>query len=151
MPTEVPAHFFDQSAIIPWRLSHGELEVLLISSRKKKRWVIPKGVKEFDLEAHESAAKEALEEAGIEGEVKTKPLGRYEYKKWGGTCKVEVFAMGVHTEHDIWEENYRDREWVSVDEASERLDEPELKRLVQSLPKFLRLGTAHPAAQSDLP
>lgn len=137
MLRDVPAHYFEQSAVIPWRQSQGELEILLISSRKKKRWVIPKGVKELELTAPASAAKEALEEAGIEGEVKTQPLGRYEYNKWGGTCKVEVFAMEVHTEHEIWEENYRDREWVSLDEAAARLDEPELKQLVQSLRNFL--------------
>jgi len=136
-PTPVPDYFYTQSAVIPYRRRDGRLEVLLISSRRKKRWVIPKGVKEPDLSPQDSAAKEALEEAGIRGRVSSKPIGSYAYQKWGGTCQVQVHTMGVEAVLDEWDESYRDREWLSVDEAAERLTEPELRRLVASLPQFL--------------
>ena len=135
---QVPEYYYTQSAVIPYRQRDGELEIMLISSRKKKRWVIPKGVKEPQLSPGESAAKEAVEEAGITGRVSDSSLGSYEYNKWGGTCKVEVYAMDVHTELDHWQESYRDREWLSLGEARERLDEPELRQLLESLPEFLR-------------
>jgi 8-oxo-dGTP pyrophosphatase MutT (NUDIX family) len=112
--------------------------VLLISSRKKRRWVIPKGVKEPDLTPQASAAKEALEEAGIEGRVSERPIGTYRYQKWGGICTVEVFAMAVGEVRETWEESYRDREWLSLETAISRIDEDRLKELLRSLPDFLR-------------
>ena len=129
--SEVPEYYFQQSAVVPIRRRGGKTEVLLITSRKRKRWVIPKGVKEPELSGPDSAAKEALEEAGIEGTVLTETLGRYVYDKWGGTCTVDVYLMQVDTVHDQWEEQFRDREWVDVDTAIERLREPELKNIVR--------------------
>ncbi len=137
MPT-VPEHFFVQSAVIPYRVRADSAEILVITSRKAKRWVIPKGVKEPGLSAQASAAREALEEAGIEGVVSAQPVGHYEYSKWGGTCRVAVFAMAVETVHEHWQESYRRREWVGVDEAEARVDEEALKRLIRSIPVLLQ-------------
>ncbi len=136
--SDVPDYFFVQSAVIPYRQQNGDLEILMISSRKKRRWVIPKGVKEPELSAQASAAQEALEEAGIEGQVSKRPVGRYEYEKWGGTCSVEVFTMMVEKVHEEWLESYRDREWVSVKQAVRRVNEKQLKQLIQSMPEFLK-------------
>ncbi len=127
-----------QSAVIPYRDRGDGLEVLMITSRKRKRWVLPKGVKELDLSPQDSAAKEALEEAGIQGVVSEAPIGSYQYDKWGGTCTVEVFIMDVQNVLDEWEESYRDREWVSLEEAMRRVSEPELKRILRRLPDFPR-------------
>lgn len=126
----VPEHFYKQSAALPYRNDRGRLEILVVSSRRRKRWVIPKGVRELDLDAAASAAKEALEEAGIEGDVSNDSIGTYEYEKWDGTCTVEVFSMAVHTSYDTWPESYRDRHWLSPQEAAERVDEPELKKII---------------------
>lgn len=136
--TDVPDYFFVQSAVIPYRELDGDLEILLISSRKKRRWVIPKGVKEPELSAQASAEQEALEEAGIEGRVSGCPVGHYEYKKWGGTCRVEVFVMSVEKVHLEWLESYRDREWVSVQEAAQRVSEKQLKQLIRFVPDILK-------------
>ncbi len=138
MTRQVPEHFYMQSAVIPYRERGEEIEVLMITSRKRKRWVLPKGVKELDLSPQDSAAKEAFEEAGIEGLVSEGPIGSYQYDKWGGTCTVEVFTMNVQKVLDEWEESYRDREWVSLAEAMGRVSEPELKRILQRLPEFQR-------------
>jgi phosphohistidine phosphatase len=133
----VPDYFYNQSAVIPFRWRDGSLEVLMITSRRKKRWVIPKGVKEPELSAADSAAKEALEEAGILGRASSHPVGSYRYEKWGGTCEVRVFAMAVDTVLKDWEESYRDREWVSLEEARRRVREKELKTILRSLPERL--------------
>lgn len=133
---QVPAHFYTQSAVIPYRQVQGRFEVLLITSRKKKRWVIPKGVMEPELSAADSATKEALEEAGIRGSVSASPIGNYAYDKWGGTCTVQVHTMSVHEILDEWQESYRDREWVSIEEAVARVREPDLKQLIRQLPDF---------------
>jgi phosphohistidine phosphatase len=133
-----PDYYYNQSAVIPYRGNSDNLEILLITSRKKKRWVIPKGIIEPDLTPSHSAAKEALEEAGLEGRVSPVPIGTYQYEKWGGTCKVEVYAMEVDKMLDDWLESHRDREWVSVRTAISRVKENRLKSIIKSLPFFLR-------------
>jgi len=85
-------------------------KIVLITSRRKKRWIIPKGVIELGLAPEDSAAKEALEEAGVVGSVSPRELGRYEYEKWGGVCTVRVFEFHVHRSLESWDEcEIRDR------------------------------------------
>ncbi len=134
---EKPDYYYAQSAVIPFRLRHGELEILMITSRKKKRWIIPKGIKEPDLTAWDSAAKEALEEAGVEGRVSTTPAGTYRYDKWGGTCTVEVYTLEVEKVHRSWLESFRLRRWLSLGEAVALIREEELRRILRRLPASL--------------
>ena len=99
--------------------------------------MIPKGIIEPDLSPAESAAKEALEEAGVEGRVGTEPLGHYEYEKWGGTCSVEVFVLEVDRVHDEWAEDHRQRLWLTPAAAAERVEEEDLARLIAELSSSL--------------
>ena len=130
-----PAYYYTQSSVIPYRVHDGKLEVLVIASSKKHHLVVPKGIKDPGLSPRESAAKEALEEAGIEGEVAEAELGRYTCEKWGATCTVAVFPMKVTRviAEDEWEESHRGREWVSPDVAASRLKQKELRPLVKKL------------------
>jgi phosphohistidine phosphatase len=125
-----PAHYFSQSAVVPYRRHGGKVQILLITSRNRKRWVVPKGVRELDLSPAESAAQEALEEAGIRGRVSKESVGSYVYRKWGGTCTVELFVMKVESVLDEWQESERDREWLAPEEAAARVNEAELARLI---------------------
>jgi len=122
--------YIEQSGVIPYRLEQGKIEILLVSSRKKKRWVIPKGIVEPDLTPQDSAAKEALEEGGILGEVLPESVGNYTYEKWGGVCRVVVFLLKVTSLEANWLEDYRERQWFSLPEARKRLDEAELKAIL---------------------
>ena len=122
--------YIEQSGVIPYRLEQGKIEILLVSSRKKKRWVIPKGIVEPDLTPQDSAAKEALEEGGILGEVLPESVGTYTYEKWGGVCRVVVFLLKVTSLEANWLENYRERQWFSLPEARKRLEEAELKNIL---------------------
>jgi 8-oxo-dGTP pyrophosphatase MutT (NUDIX family) len=125
---------YPQAGLIPFRRKGGEVEVLLITTLKRKRWVIPKGLIEPDLSPAESALMEAEEEAGIQGTVDSEPLGTYEYRKWGGTCRVEVYAMRVNKTLDDWPEaETRSREWFSIEEAVERVAQNGLKSLIRCL------------------
>ena len=64
---------------------------------------------------HDSAAKEAREEAGVVGNVGTRAVGSFEYEKWGGVCHVSVFDLHVTSELDAWPEKAdRERRWVTV-------------------------------------
>ena len=132
-----PDHFYRQSGVIPFRKRKGKLELLMVTSTNKKRWVIPKGVKDPHLSPKKSAIKEAWEEAGIRGKVSRGAIGAYRYRKWGGTCTVKVFAMEVKQVVSKWEESFRDREWFSHREALRRLEGKDLQQLVRQLPDFV--------------
>ena len=105
-----PAWLYRQSAVIPFLKSGETLEVVLVTSKSSGDWIIPKGVIERDMTPGESAAEEALTEAGVRGIVSEKLVSEYEYQKWGGTCHVQVLKT--------WEEkNSRDRRIVEASEA----------------------------------
>ncbi len=137
--SERPHWMYRQSAVVPYRAGADGLELLLITSRKGTRWVLPKGVVEPGMSPAESAAKEAEEEAGVRGVVDPTPLGTYRYNKWGGTCTVEVFAMGVIQEMSEWPESaIRQRAWLPPEEARDRVREAGLKDILEDL--TARLG-----------
>lgn len=134
MRATVPQWFYRQSAVIPIRRRDGVLDVLMITSRSGKRWVVPKGVVELDLSPVESATNEAWEEAGIRGSVRPGAVGTYQYQKWGGTCTVEVFVLDVERLEDTWpEQDLRQRRWVEVDEAAELVREEGLAAMIRAL------------------
>ena len=70
-----------QSAVIAYRRQKQEMKIVLVTSLETFRWVLPKGNIETGLSPRESAAREAYEEAGVEGEVARRSVGTYEYVK----------------------------------------------------------------------
>lgn len=125
-----------QVAALPWRRGVDGIEILLVTSRETRRWVTPKGGRMPGKTDAESAAEEALEEAGVEGDVALEPLGTFRYLKvlkrraarW---CVVSVYPLEVQVEHDDWHERgQRERVWVRRDEAVRRVDEADLKALI---------------------
>lgn len=135
---ERPAYYYEQSAVVPYRLRKGKPEVLLIKSRSGRRWVVPKGIREPDLSPAESAVKEAWEEAGAQGRVGKKPVGEYRYPKWGAECRVEVYAFAVDRLADEWEESFRERRWCSPKAAAKSLQPDSLRKIVLKLGKRLK-------------
>ncbi len=137
-----PAYYYNQSSVIPYRLQDGKPEILVILSSKKKHFVVPKGIKDPGLSPTESAAKEAFEEAGVEGEVDETPIGEYRYEKWGATCTVLVYPMRVTRmlPEAEWEESHRGREWVSPKQAVKRLKQAQLAPMVLALEERLLAG-----------
>jgi 8-oxo-dGTP pyrophosphatase MutT (NUDIX family) len=111
----------------------GQREIMLITSRDSGRWVIPKGNIGKQENARRAAAREAKEEAGLEGKVGKKPVGFYTYLKNENSspCLVEVYALAVtHASKRFDEQDVRTLEWVSVNEAVRRVEERELKGLI---------------------
>jgi 8-oxo-dGTP pyrophosphatase MutT (NUDIX family) len=111
-------------------------ELLLITSRDTGRWVIPKGWPMKRRRPWEAAAEEAFEEAGVRGEVESVQFGAYRYDKVRKSgrlrpVKVRVFRLRVvELLDDCPESEQRDRAWLSAADAAERVDEPELKALL---------------------
>lgn len=132
-----------QYAALPYILVSGDLRICLITSRDTKRWVIPKGWPKAGLDPHELAAKEAVEEAGLIGEIETDPIGTYSYSKRlqflsSVTCRVTVFPLLVHTQRVHWrEQRERTLAWMSPTEAAGSVLEPDLSRLLAALPDWV--------------
>lgn len=132
---------FTQSAIIPYRFENGELQILLITSIRKKKWIIPKGFIEFNLSAFESAKKEAFEEAGVIGTNETIELGSFTIKKYGGRTNIVVYSMEVEKFKDDYpEKNLRKRKWYSVEETIETVSIPEVAGMIKKLEAEIKPG-----------
>lgn len=110
--------------------------MLLLTSRDTGRWVIPKGWPMPGKLSHEVAAREAYEEAGMRGVVETEPLGSFGYDKVlkdgiQVPCRVQVYALEVsELAKNFKEKGERSMEWVSCEEAAERVHEPELREII---------------------
>ena len=112
----------------------------MITSRRERRWIIPKGIIEPDYSARNSAAKEALEEAGVKGGVHAKLLGIYRHRKWGRTCTVKVYPMRVTRIYNVWDEADRDRAWVSLKKALKLVRNDGLRQVMKKLPETICSG-----------
>jgi len=137
-----------QSAVIRYRLAPDGLQVLLITSRETRRWVIPKGNIGRGRSTRAAAEFEAYEEAGVRGGADNIPLGFYTYRKslTDGTAQptvVEVFALHVRKEAKNWPEKAeRQSLWMTPQEAAKRVLEPGLAVLL------LRLAHCHQPCKS---
>jgi 8-oxo-dGTP pyrophosphatase MutT (NUDIX family) len=125
-----------QYAALPWRRDREVVQVLLITSRETRRWVIPKGWRKKGEPATITAAREALEETGAGGRVQEAPLGEYRYQKLMKSgelqrVRVTVFALEVLFEHEDWpERDERQKLWTTPEHAARLVDEPELQTLI---------------------
>jgi 8-oxo-dGTP pyrophosphatase MutT (NUDIX family) len=126
-----------QVAALPWRRKkNGAIEVLLITSRETKRWVIPKGWPMDGLKDYNAARQEAYEEAGVEGHMSRIALGTFAYDKRfkAGSLKpigVTVYSLEVEKLLRSWpEKKQRQRKWFSSEDAAKLVHEPELKTLI---------------------
>jgi 8-oxo-dGTP pyrophosphatase MutT (NUDIX family) len=113
------------------------IEVLLITSRETRRWVIPKGWPIKGLKSPQTAAREAFEEAGVEGEV-AKKVGVYHYDKRLRSgrlqkVRVAVYPLKVATEAEAWPEaGQREKLWIAPQSAAELVQEPELAAILRA-------------------
>ncbi|MEQ8504664.1 MAG: NUDIX hydrolase [Rhodospirillales bacterium] len=124
----------EQSCVVPFRIKGKELEIALITSRNTGRWIVPKGTVEPNMTPQASAAKEALEEAGLLGEPGTKALGEYFYTKFDQVHRVQIFSLEVTRALDDWDEkHFRRRVWVSGGEAIDRINELAVQEAIQQL------------------
>ncbi len=118
MSLKTKHRYFKQSGVVP--VYKGK--VVLITARGSKRWIIPKGSIDWELSAQDSAAKEALEEAGAKGTVLPDEVGTYTYEKMGGRYKVKLYFMEVSKLKDNWDEkHFRKRKLVTPKQAIKKV------------------------------
>ena len=126
-----------QFGALPWRRDErGDVEILVISSRETRRWVIPKGWPIKGLAPNMTAMREAYEEAGIEGYPSMNPIGSFAYDKRRKSGRdaaviVDVYSLQVTTEHEVWPEVLeREKRWLPIAEAAQTVGEPELQAII---------------------
>jgi 8-oxo-dGTP pyrophosphatase MutT (NUDIX family) len=126
-----------QHGALPYRFaSDGALEILLLTTRGTRRWIIPKGWPIKGLKPFKSAAREAYEEAGVRGATGSKSIGSFIYEKRleEGVmvpCEVSVFPLKVERQYKTWPESHqREIRWLVPEEALTLLEDPGLRDLV---------------------
>ncbi len=125
-----------QYAALPYQRTAEGLQILLITSRETRRWIVPKGWPMKNKAPCEAAEIEALQEAGIRGRIAAISIGGFDYDKRitpqeARACRVEVFPLLVTKQKAHWrEERQRTRRWFGREEAAGHVEEPELKQLI---------------------
>ncbi|GJN27766.1 hypothetical protein PR202_gb15815 [Eleusine coracana subsp. coracana] len=133
------------AGVVPYRVAaDGQTEVLMVSTPNRDDLVFPKGGWEDDEDVYEAASREALEEAGVKGNIDViihlspcslsflefidrTALGLWVFRSKSsqadsdsprGACKGYIFAMDVVEELDQWpEQDTHGRQWVSPADA----------------------------------
>ena len=128
-----------QAAALPFRSSSVGYELLFVSTRRRGRWVLPKGWPRKGEALCDTAAREAQEEAGVDGHVSQQAFGSYRYRKrmrqgYDVPCEVVVFPFLVACESTDWSEaGLRERRWCVLAAAPGLCDEPDLVRVLETL------------------
>ncbi len=114
------------------------VEVLLVTS-SSGRWILPKGWPIDGLTAAEAAKQEAWEEGGVKkGKLTNTAIGSFLTEKRfdNGSvvpCEIQVYPIDAKSVVDDFPEAHkRERKWVPVKEAANLVDEPGLRRMLET-------------------
>ncbi|MGI3163247.1 NUDIX hydrolase [Pseudooceanicola sp. 200-1SW] len=134
-----------QYCALCYRIVKDKPQILLITSRGTKRWILPKGWPMKSRTPGKAALREAYEEAGVIGRVSETSLGLFPYMKAveGGAdlaCVGIVYPVHVRLlKAEYPEAGERKRKWFSRKKAARAVAEPELARILKTFdPSKLR-------------
>lgn len=125
-----------QFAALCWRRKAGKVQVLLVTSRRRKRWIVPKGWPMDGKTPAECAMIEAWEEAGVRGAASDACIGVYSYARIREgevslPCLAMLYPVKVKSLRDKYPEHKdRKRKWVSLKKAAKMVDHRELGKLI---------------------
>jgi 8-oxo-dGTP pyrophosphatase MutT (NUDIX family) len=128
-----------QSGALPYRIVNTRVVFLLVTSRRTGRWIFPKGAVSSGMTPWESAAKEALEEAGVAGQIDTSPIGAYRHLDGGRPIDIDLYPLRVEQQLDEWDEMHqRLRHWALLPEVRRLIADRSVSSLAASLERGLR-------------
>lgn len=126
-----------QVAALPYRQDESAgLSILLVTSRTRRRWIIPKGKVPPGMLPSRAAEREAFEEAGVLGRIAKAPLASYRQESAhalpGDSFVVQAFALEVTDELPVWQEmRQRERRWFSLADAIKTVRDSEIRRALR--------------------
>lgn len=126
-----------QFAALCYRIKNDRTQILLVTSRQSRRWIIPKGWPMEGATPAQAAATEAYEEAGVQGKAFNICLGLYSYTKLMDgeddlPCAVSVFPVKVKKLLKSYPEaKDRRRKWFGVKKAATQVREHELRKILK--------------------
>jgi 8-oxo-dGTP pyrophosphatase MutT (NUDIX family) len=128
-----------QVGALPFVETESGVLVLLITTRRLGRWTIPKGWPKPGLSDTEAAAREAFEEAGVTGEIGTRPIAAFRYIKrlhmlsWA-RCTVEIYPLRALCQYLVWpEQGARRSLWIAPQQAAAKVKEAQLAKVLRTV------------------
>ena len=128
-----------QVAAIPFKYEPDSLKVLLLTTRKTGKWIVPKGWPIEGLNFSQSAEQEALEEAGVKGLISKHPIGDFIYHKKIAPrrkvpCTVLTYGLHVTDQMSEWiEKGQREILWCSLLGAAKKVKNTGLRDIFQNI------------------
>src|ERR1700712_5750631 len=96
---------FKQFAALPYRMRDDGIEILLITTRKKRRWSVPKGWPIKRKSPQQTAATAAYQEPGVHGAVGDRRIGQFCKRRLKNQrpvmCDVQIFPLVVTRQHGL--------------------------------------------------
>jgi 8-oxo-dGTP pyrophosphatase MutT (NUDIX family) len=137
-----------QYGALPFSITEqGAIRVLLVTTRGRRNWIIPKGWPIRNLTAAATATREAYEEAGLVGAVVgDEPIGSYRYEKPRNSRRatiyeVSVFLLAVERQLRKWpEKSERETRWFKPEEASTLVAPVGLADILRNTARQLLVG-----------
>lgn len=135
-----------KSAALPFVRTTKGLQFLLVTSKRSERWIFPKGSPKPGLEAHEIAALEAYEEAGVLGAISTRSCGSYVDRRTrddGTRVNQEITVFPLLAEYQLidWQEqDDRRRLWVETNDLKNYLPDAELIEVAKHFARKIKAG-----------
>lgn len=127
-----------QVGALCYRSKPSGTQFLLITSRKGKRWILPKGNPIDGLTNAQAAEQEAYEEAGVRGVISDKTIGivqttKKHSKGYRAKIDLHIYALKVTSqERDFPEKGQRELAWLDKSEAIKRCDEKAIGFLLET-------------------
>lgn len=126
-----------QVGAVVYKFVNEELQILLISSRRRQRPIVPKGWPQPGCTLAQSAINEVFEEAGVIGTAEPYPFATYNYQKdyafskATGLIDVELFKVKFIEQATEWpEKNQRESCWLAPKDAAQLVDNQQLKDIL---------------------
>jgi 8-oxo-dGTP pyrophosphatase MutT (NUDIX family) len=145
----VDSRVLQQYGALPFSITEeAGIRVLLVTTRGRRDWIIPKGWPIRNLTAAATAAREAYEEAGLVGTVVgDEPFGFFRYEKRQNprrmtVFEVSVFLFAVERQLRRWpEKSERETRWFGPEEASALVGPAGLADLLRAATRQALVGS----------